>query len=57
MIPWPAVHARYLEQMGGLGILINARYRVSHPLNLIFDRVPAQIYRGFWYTSDWNLFR
>lgn len=46
---------RYLEQVRGLGFVPD--YRVTHPLNLILGGVPAQIYRGFWYTSGWNQFR
>jgi hypothetical protein len=48
---------RYQQPIGGLGTLLNAPYRVTDPLGLIFVQVPEKVINSFWYQSDWASFR
>jgi len=49
--------ARYLAQVGGLGLPIGQPYVVHDPLGLVFRAVPLSIARSFWYESGWGQFR
>jgi hypothetical protein len=48
--------ARYLSDVGGLGVAFGQPYRVTDPLHLVFVEVPQRIVSSFWYQSGWNQF-
>ena len=51
-----AASARYLSQVGGLGVWIGATYKIGNPVNLVLGRVPDRLLNSFWYQSGWNQF-